>query len=234
MKVSNDSILTVLDEYNLKAITSALVAIEAALDRLHFLATAIRRASIQSNRYDLSSSNRDSDAYFEQMATLLVRRRFPHAKGTLHEQLGASIAVRRKRLIHRLRHAEKLSFKRERTKSSRPQKNETVQLTLTRQGGHDNFSSPRGMGSAVGATSVTNYSKMDAGKAWNRIRRPPALSTISIGSSVQDVSIEHLYPEPPKFDSSDSQIRVPCQYCRRPLLAVMLRDKDGGKSRYWK
>jgi hypothetical protein len=164
------------------------------------------------------------------MAVLLVKRRFPHAKGTLHEQLGASISVRRKRLIHRLRHADKLSFNREKVRSSRTRKHESAKSITGTQAEQKTHFAPRGMGLATKASSATNYSRMNAGMAWDRIRRQPALSTISMGSSVEDVTIEYLYPEPPQFNPTDKSI--PCPYCRKPLPVLLL--KGGSKSGYWR
>jgi hypothetical protein len=89
-------------------------AIEQAIDGLHFMAAAIRRSSVQSQKYNLSSRfERDDDLYFEERATLLVKRGFPNARRSLCEQLGASLAVRRKRLFRRKLHEEKLSKRRE-------------------------------------------------------------------------------------------------------------------------
>jgi hypothetical protein len=99
-------------------------AAEQAIDDLHVMAAAIRRSSVQSQKYNLSSRfERDDDLYFEEHATLLVKREFSNAQRSLCEQLGASIAVRRKRLFRKKLHEEKLSTWREQVPvSSRPLK----------------------------------------------------------------------------------------------------------------
>src|SRR5882757_1976028 len=79
----------------------AWTATEQAIESLHFMAAAIRRSSVQSEKYILSSRfERDDELCFQEWAKLLVRREFPNARRSLCEHFGASIAVRRKRLFH--------------------------------------------------------------------------------------------------------------------------------------
>ncbi|KAI1330203.1 hypothetical protein F5Y16DRAFT_31336 [Xylariaceae sp. FL0255] len=67
----------------------AMGAIQKALDELHFMAIAIRRSSVRSQKYNLSSHfPRDDDSYFQQQAGLLVRYFFPDARRSLCDQLG--------------------------------------------------------------------------------------------------------------------------------------------------
>ncbi|KAK4065219.1 uncharacterized protein Triagg1_8658 [Trichoderma aggressivum f. europaeum] len=81
--------------------------IQCALDRLHLIAADIRRIWIRSLKYNLASSfHQNDDSYFHEQACILVRYYFRDARRSLCDQLGASLAIRRSKLLQRMRHEE--------------------------------------------------------------------------------------------------------------------------------
>jgi hypothetical protein len=211
----------------------AWAATEQAIDDLHFMAAAIHRSSVQSEKYNLSSRfERDDDLYFGEYATLLVKREFPNARRSLCEQLGASIAVRRKRLFRSKLHEKKLNTSRKML-SFGPNPSEQAtgsvsksDVSLSHADAQLTPQSPQRLKeNNVPTRSEDTTSKLASVEARNYIRKKRSLSTISIGSSVQISPID--YPEAPK--SSEGDIHCACPYCAKPLEAERLK-KDNN---YW-
>lgn len=90
----------------------AATAIDSALNRLHFLAAAIRKSSAKQLEYNVATFLSEYDILFHKDAVLLVRWRFPSARKGLCQQLGDSIAVRRRMLLQKHHHAKKLTVRR--------------------------------------------------------------------------------------------------------------------------
>ncbi|KAH8702324.1 hypothetical protein BGW36DRAFT_424603 [Talaromyces proteolyticus] len=204
-------------------------ATESAIDGLHFMASAIRRSSTQSQRYNLSSRfDRDDDISFEEYSVLLVKRDFPNARRSLCEQLGASIAVRRKRLFRSNIHEEKLSTRRE--------------IVLPKQGSGP-VAQPRVSPSQADAQLTASQphrlkieykaspwsddtrSKLDSMAVRSYLNRGPSLSTISTGSSVRNTKVD--YPAKPNAGNDDKYCA--CPYCAKPLELGRLRMD----AKYW-
>ncbi|UKZ61209.1 uncharacterized protein TrAtP1_002477 [Trichoderma atroviride] len=203
-------------------------AIEEALDELHFMAAAIRRSSVRSQEYSLSSHfHRDDDSYFQEQVCLVVRYYFRDARRSLCEQLGASLAIRRSKFFQRMRHDEKLGTRRnpEEFKQStkpiqgpvgRPQQL-IPEENLPKQKPTVPFKAPLASGDT--------RSQLDSEVARHHLRQGPALSTISTGSSIRLSSA--IYPDKPKF--ADGDINCKCPYCARPLTTNRLKNDP----KYW-
>jgi hypothetical protein len=217
----------------LKTITTwedALRAIDYALDRLHFLGAAIRKASAKRLEYNVTSYLTEEDALFRKYAAAVVKRNIPQARSSLHEHLGDTIAVRRKFMVRKHRHATKLSFRRDPQARKSPER------------GFDNAAMPQvatvSEHAGVMRASVAPQSAVTRASKPNRLA--PALkqiflpttpvlpSIISSASSVLDDSIE--YPECPQV--KDGEKDVQCPYCLKPLPAVQL--KSPKKDDYWR
>ncbi|KAK1252146.1 hypothetical protein MKX08_003333 [Trichoderma sp. CBMAI-0020] len=220
------------DEYNLE--DEARDTIQKALDQLHFMATAIRRSSVRGPKYHLSSDlRRDDDRYFQEHACLLVRYYFTDARRSLCDQLGASVAMRRRKIFQRMRHEKKLSTKRspkEPDDSPNPVKGTVVrpqqlkslgversQVNLPRQ-------KPTMLANAPLGSDDTG-SRLDSVVARRHLGQGPALSAISTGSSIRLSST--IYPDKPKFADGDSNCA--CPYCARPLKTNRLKNDP----KYW-
>ncbi|RFU77423.1 camk camk1 camk1-cmk kinase [Trichoderma arundinaceum] len=210
-------------------------AVEKSVDDLHFMAAAIRRASTQSQKYSLSSTfEQNEELYFENYATVLARREYPNARRSLCEQLGASIAIRRRKLSRKRMHEEKLGQRREvtalnskPTASNESHLNAKPQQTRTReeskiqplvlralQKKHNIPSVSHESGSELQSTVVRNY-----------LKHGPTLSAVSSGSSIKTEAIE--YPKKPKFSPGDKYCA--CPYCAKPLDSQRL----GRDTNYW-
>jgi hypothetical protein len=210
----------------------AWMATKQAIDDLHFMAAVIRRSSVQSEKYDLISRfETDDELYFGEFANLVVKREFPKARRSLCEQLGASIAVRRKRILHRKLHENKLGERRQvapvglgqqhTVSTSHPHVSPSqvvagpIPLPVQRLKNQNNLSTG----------SDDTRSRFDGTAARGHLARP-SLSTISMGSSVRNPEI--FYPDMPQISSSDG--RCTCPYCAKPLASEKLQ-KDNN---YWK
>lgn len=87
-------------------------AINSALDRLHSLAVIIREISAKRVEYTVSTFLTDDDTVFRRDAASLVQWRFQAAGKGICQQLGDSIAVRRKILLMKNLHAKELTVRR--------------------------------------------------------------------------------------------------------------------------
>ncbi|KAI1145749.1 ankyrin [Nemania diffusa] len=174
----------------------AATAIDSALNRLHFLAAAIRKSSAKQLEYNVATFLSEYDILFHKDAVLLVRWRFPSARKGLCQQLGDSIAVRRRMLLQKHHHAKKL----------------TVRRRMVRQ-------------LNVPPSGTTKASRPDPhAPALRQIHLPkrPALTTlISAVSTSHADSFE--YPPQPRANLGES--RVQCPYCLMPLDNVKLQDR---------
>lgn len=202
----------------------ATSAIQKALDELQFMATAIRRSSFHRQKYNLSSHfHRDDDSYFQQHACLLVRHFFPDARRSLSDQLGTSLAIRRQRFFQRMRHEQKLSVRR------RPAESEVspVQVPVAQVDKRPANLPKQKKIVPIRAPprSADTGSRLDSVAVRRHQRHGPALSVVSMGSSVRLPSM--TYPEKPKFNEGDKQ--CVCPYCARPLKSIQLKNEPN----YW-
>lgn len=208
-----------------------LSAIESALDRLHFLASVIRSASIRDQDKDAFTFTSTEERTFHGLAISYVRWKCPHARPSLREHVGGSIAARRQALLQKHRHAKRLKARR--TNISAPG-HETkapvvpvVEKRLAKvpvRGIH-----ARTTPSAT-ASKATQASRLDERVAMQRIRNKPTLSIRSSGSALPESSISADYPKPPKTEHGEK--RVQCPYCLKPLSVTELR--KGTKNEYWR
>jgi len=228
--VKNESDDSTNDAASLKTITTwedALRAIYYALDRLHFLGAAIRKASAKRLEYNVTSYLTREDDLFRKYAAAVVKRKFSQARSSLHEQLGDTIAVRRKLMFQKHRHATKLTVRRNPQASEPPER------------GVDNAAQPQvaivsedGRAMRAPQSAVTKASRPNRqAPALKQILLPatPILpSIISSTSSVHDDSIE--YPQCPQV--TDNEKHVQCPYCLKALPALQLRGPQ--KDDYWR
>ena len=226
--------LTTSDSKELQAVISrwedASRAVDFALDRLHFLAAAIRKASAKQLEYNVATFLTDDDIVFRRDAASLVRWKFPSARKRLCEQLGDSIAVRRRMLLQKHRHAMKLTARR------------VVETAPSAKQSQD--SEPKSMPTAsppakdrimrhlnVPASGVTKASMPDPQAPVLRHlhlpQRPALTSVISTISTAPGDSFE--YPPPPKI--KEGETRIQCPYCLMPLDFGELENRG---NQYWR
>lgn len=198
-------------------------AIGAAIDILLDLTSMIRSSavSIRSSRL-ISHFVREDDVYFAEYAKTLVRKRHPYARRSLTDQLGNSIFDRRRYILYRIRHQEKINQPSAAPAAPPPKPSPSAVSTETRrrQANHEAkdlrralFVPPEAAGPAL---SDTELRSTDMPPAAHQVPRRGALSGITEGSvSREEAPIE--YPRPPPFSASDKVFA--CQYCRdlRPV-----------------
>ncbi|OXV09920.1 hypothetical protein Egran_02317 [Elaphomyces granulatus] len=206
----------------------ALRAIDYALDRLHFLGGAIRKASAKRLEYNVTSYLTEEDFLFRKYAAAIVKRNFPQARSSLHKQLGDTIAVRRKFMLRKRSHATNLTVRRDPHARKSPERLSVDDPSKPEVSGHR-----RAMrASGEPQSAVTKASKPNRQTpAFKKIFMPstPILrSMISSMSSVHDDSIE--YPECPQV--KDNEKHVQCSYCLKALSAAQLRGPE--KDNYWR
>ena len=198
------------------------------MDRLHILGGEIRKASAKRLEYNVASYLTEEDALFRKYAAGIIKRDFPDARSSLREQLADTIAIRRKFLLGKHRHATKLAVRRD------PQANKSPERNV------DNPAEPQlqatGHGRVVPApqSAVTKASKPNRLTLLQQIHKPTApirpvlQSTISSMSSVHGDSID--YPECPQ--AKDNEKHVQCPYCLKALPVAELRGPK--KDNYWR
>lgn len=201
-----------------------LRAVDSALDRLHFLATAIRRASAKRLEYNVGSFLTDEDVLFRRDAASFVKWKFPEARKTLCQQLGDSIAVRRRMLLQRNRHAKKLAVRRTPETATPATHQHNVQLSLQATDRQVNERIVHGVNLPSGAGTRASKPNPQA-VVLRQIFVPARLalsSTISSSSSTPGDMFE--YPNPPKV--KDGEKHTPCPYCLKPLETAKLKPID--------
>lgn len=216
----------------------SLLSIGAALDRLHFLASAIRKASSKKALGEevLLNLATEEEVMFKKTAIAYVKWKFPKARTSLREHLGFDIAARRKLMSKKNHHAKKLAARRKYLTSSgsdaawldqsvgAPEASETQEtLPIPRE------RSPLPERPVAG-TEVTRASTLDPNLVAKYIHHnKPTLSIRSTGTSRRDDALTQRYPQLPKITAGERH--VPCPYCRKPLRADELRGSKG--TEFW-
>jgi len=180
-----------------------LDAVSASLDRLHRLATAIRRSSIESQKDKLltKTSCSEEDTY---------------------QQLTSALIFHRKRLLYGPRHNKKLAS--EQQKKKRGGLNDAdhlIQRVLMRNAQETNLAD---IGMPPELSQTEPLSKTEASIPNSQLRLAvlkasrPVASIVSVGSSVYG---DHFhYPDAPTF-KKDAKFH-PCPYCAEPLSTKRL------------
>ena len=217
-----------------------LAAVSAALDRLHRLATAIRRSSVENQRDKLIRKvwRSEEDAYLESCIYSFILDRFPSARPSLLEQLTAAVCLYRKRLLYQPRHNKKLANIRENKRKRKRDEHDLHSETVKRlQLQAKELTLPAfGHGYTTVAATVA-ISSTEASIPHSQIRRvlvqvpKSALSVFSTGSSI--IRGERLhYPDPPRFTQGEKL--HPCPYCSEPLPTSKLDIEENGNVDFWR
>ncbi|SPN98625.1 uncharacterized protein DNG_01670 [Cephalotrichum gorgonifer] len=210
----------------------ALRAIDSALDRLNFLAAAIRKASAKQLEYNVTTFLTEEDIVFRRDISALTRWRFPAARRSLSSQLGNSIAIRRRILLNKHRHAKKLAIRRPAVEAAPPTKKiQDVGPDPKRAEYHPAREDRPARYIDVPASSVTKASKPDtrspALRNLHLPKRPALTSVVSAVSAAPEDSFE--YPPPP--DTKGGETRIQCPYC---LIPLDLRELGRKGDEYWR
>ena len=216
-----------------------LAAVSAALDRLHRLATAIRRSSVENQRDKLirKAWRSEEDAYLESCIYSFVLDRFPSARPSLLEQLTTAVCLHRKRLLYQPRHNKKLANNRGNKRKRKRDQHNLHAETVKRLQLQTNELTPTAFGHGCTAVAATVISSTDASIPHSQIRRvlvqclKPALSVASTGSSIIQGEGLH-YPDPPRF-AKDENLH-PCPYCSEPLPTSKLDMQKKGNVDFWR
>ena len=209
-------------------------AVEDALERLHFLATAIRKASAKRIQFDVKSFLTDEDNLFRNAMIAYVKWKFPAARKALCAQLGDSIAVRRRMIVQKQQHAHKLTARRPTSaKSSEPGANlqEGPGVLETSQNIEALPIRPRVepmTPSSIG-TKASRPPRQALIMEHLKPRPRPTLSSVRSTVSVSTEDIIAEYPSPPKVHPG--QKRTPCPYCLTPLESSRLEESS---KEYWR
>ncbi|KAL1967098.1 hypothetical protein VTN77DRAFT_3622 [Rasamsonia byssochlamydoides] len=220
-----------------ESLVEALEAVEASIDRLQRLAIVIRKSSTQSRNLRAKAFvPEDDEGSFEDFAIQMVKHRYKEANGTLCEQLGASIALRRRRFLYKWKHQQKLAYRRQ------SQVPETIRQPPSTTGSQTASELPRvpppffifkrhrfsqlKMSQLAQPPSETNAWTLDS-KIFRNVLRDHKLpsSMVSTGTSIQDNALE--YPRAPAF--KPGQKECICPYCSELLPTTKLNN-----GRWWR
>lgn len=185
----------------------------------------IRKASVRNQTYSLTTAfTRDDDTYFKDYVSLIIRRTFPHARRSLCEQLALSITIRRKRLLRLVQHEEKLKIRGTRSQISTNQAHsKSIKPSKLSWFKSLPFLKPARLphnieGRIISTASVDTRSKLNVEMADRIIKKGPALSAISMGSSVSPSA--RKYPPRPYFPPGATDCA--CPYCSQRLSSAKL------------
>jgi hypothetical protein len=208
----------------------ALKAVGDALDRLHFLAVAIRKASAKRLEYDVNTFLTEEDALFRRDAASYVRWKFPGARKALCEQLGDSIAVRRRMLWNKRRHEKKLAMRRTADVVAPTPVEYSDSVATTSKPVHPITVSNQATNAKPPPGTATIASRpADRKLLMRHITKSPRTILTSIRSSAPS-SAETSFEYPPAPRAKPHAKLVPCPYCCTPLETAKLRTP---KNNYW-
>lgn len=202
-----------------------LAAVPVALDRLHRLATAIRRSSLESRKEKLLTKiwDSDHDTYLGECIYQFVQGRFPSARASLLKQLTAAICSQRRKLIYLPKHNKKLEVQKP-TYQHIPL-HEPFHLPLPPR--NHQYGQPSEQPMSITDASIPNSIQLR--RLLGRAIKPP-VSVASTGSAIQGESLS--YPEAPVFAAGAAL--HPCPYCSEPLPTSKLDMKIRSNVDYWR
>lgn len=200
----------------------------AAVDMLIELTAMIRKSTVRNS--SLPTHFHRPDDYFKEYAKTLARNWFKDARRSLTDQLGNSVFVRRRQMLYKMKHEEKISYSAVHPTSGPAESTvaplrvaETVQgrERLQQTSPRINLLRQTVPIFAEFTPSSTNLSQLNRAKFAQRRRRIGTLSGITEGSvSVEETSFSYMYPEPPAL--GERQTYGVCPYCSGFLPASKL------------
>ncbi|RTE76407.1 hypothetical protein BHE90_009125 [Fusarium euwallaceae] len=199
-----------------------------AVDMLIELTAMIRKSTVRNSGLPTHFSR--ADDYFAEYAKLLARNWFKDARRSLTDQLGDSVFVRRRQMLYKMKHEEKISRSvpnlthlPAKSKPTSLPTSDTIEGVKPPKEAAPPIGSPR-PGTHVFANptpSSTNLSQFDRNRFKQRNRKIGALSGITEGSvSIEETSFSYMYPEPPTL--GEKQRYGVCPYCSVVLPASKL------------
>ncbi|KAI9148358.1 hypothetical protein HJFPF1_12189 [Paramyrothecium foliicola] len=166
-------------------------AVHLALDRVHFIGVAIRKESAEKLDHAIATFLTVDDMVFRSDITSLVHHRFPAARKGLCQQLGDSIAVRRRMLL-RSNHTQKCLPSDFTNRIAHPQQT-LIASALTKASGPD--------------PQVPVLGQL-------QLPKPSALATVTTTISKPQ---DDLFGYPPLPPASEGKARFQCPLCLLPL-----------------
>ncbi|TQW10191.1 protein kinase [Cordyceps javanica] len=214
--------------------------ISAAVDMLIKLTAMVRKASVSVRNSSLAAHFHSQDDYFAGYAKILARIWLKDARRSLTDQLGHSVSVRRRYILYKMRHEEKISARSTEFVPA-PAKTTPIPLSMREVApklelSKETPSPARPMRPVnpifAGTTpSSTNLSELDKIRMRRLIRNTTAPSGIIEGSvSIEETGFAYMFPEPPSLGSM--QRYAPCPYCSAPLSAKDLTKRAWRKHLY--
>lgn len=206
---------------------NAWESIGAAVDVLIELTAMVRKSTVSVGDSILHTTFHRTDDYFSDYAKTLTRRWFQDARKSLTDQLGEAIFIRRRHILYRMKHEEKIIYPRTGAWTSTSIKS-TEPVTVhpvTADAFPETKPRPTTTIPVFGASapSSTNVSEFQKERFKRRQGRHGALSGISEGSiSTTETSFSYMYPEPPKL--GDERYTT-CPYC---LMILNSNDLNEG------
>lgn len=177
---------------------------------------AIRKASAKQLDHTVTTLLTEDDIVFRRDIASLVRYRFPAARKGLCQQLGDSIAVRRRMLLQNKRHAKRLAARRVAENGPSVKQSQYTDLE-SKPAINPRVKDRIASNSTVLGSGMTKASRPDPQAPALRqlhLPKPRALTTvISSISTTQEDSFE--YPPPPIVSGGETHVR--CPFCFMPL-----------------
>jgi hypothetical protein len=203
-------------------------AINSALDRLHFVAVAIRKASAKQVDETIANSVTEEDIIFRKTIVTLVRYKFPAVRKGLCQQLGDSIADRRQQLLYNGRHAKKLAARRVREDlpATKQHQDTTPKSTPAMVPIRDRISHRPVMLASEGTKASRPNPDSPELRHLQLPKRQALTTVISTISTTQEDYIDY----PPAPVAKPGTKLVQCPFCLVPLDRSQMEHKS---SDYW-
>lgn len=216
-----------------------LQAIDGAIERLHFLARVIRRASENGSEIQGLDFQSDEGKLFHTFAVKIAERRFPEARKSLIDHLGLYIARRREALLRKQRHAQRIAERADPKAGADSYQARASQANHVSTDHHDvvhgNSSQPStapegGLAHGVTKLPPTEASKINRAALDFKLRGGKTSSTRSTGFFREDNETAMQYPHPTCFKEFEGTLstnaRVPCPFCLEPLRLGRIVPKE--------
>ncbi|KAI1129673.1 hypothetical protein F5Y10DRAFT_276594 [Nemania abortiva] len=208
---------------------SSAIAIDSALKRLDLLAAEIKKSSDEQLECNFAMFLPVDDFRFHRDVVSLVRKRFPASRKELCQQLGDSIAVRRRLFLQKQYHSKATSMRvPNRTPFTQQGENLDAESSTVTDFSPENRIVRQ---LHVPAGSITMASRPDPSTpALRQVNLPKRPAQTALNSTIS-TSREDLfeYPQRPRAKPGESQIQ--CPYCLMPLDNVELQN---GGDEYWR
>lgn len=188
------------------------ITVHDALARLNLIVVAVRKASAQRSDHSIATLTVDDDVVFRTQLALWVRYRLPAARKALCQQLGDSIAIRRRMILQTKLHANRLATRRIPETPPKGQLKAGLEFGSAPPG-----DVPKGYPADGLTRNITKSLPQDSTSTILGNLRSPAMRASTTSASSVSTRKDDLVEYPPAPWTGEGATSVQCPFCLRPL-----------------